>query len=140
MRVTSTGTWASCSAAPSPPKPAPTITTCGYLLISTYLRSSSSDCITCPPSDEILVAVDITRFSIRTSCSCVRGPSRRRASREFCARNVAWVTRWNLFGPSLATCKTSELLPTEGTLKLTDGSPPLFTRLYYPALYNHLSC
>src|SRR5215470_17471592 len=38
FKVTSTGTWSNCSAAPSPPNPAPTIATCGVLLMIPFSR------------------------------------------------------------------------------------------------------
>ena len=113
-----------------------------------FLRESSdSDSITLPVISEILVIVELSKFSICSSCSFVNAPSRR-LNRTSCVRAISLGSlKVVLVCPRTFTPGLSDFLTTRGTsnlpsnriLKLTDSSVATLTRFYDPAPYSHLS-
>ena len=109
---------------------------------------SASVSMILPVTNEIFVTVEISKFSICSSWSCVNLPSRR-LNRTSCARAMSLAslraalvssgTFTSGFSNFLTTREALNLLPSDSILKAILRGPPTFTGLYDPALYNHFS-
>jgi len=109
---------------------------------------SASASMTLPVTNEIFVTVEISKFSICSSWSCVNVPSSRlnlmscvRATSLASLRRALVSSR--TFTPGLSNFLTTRdafnLFASHSILKTIQIGPTTFTGLYDPALNNHLS-